>query len=146
MAKKHTIELKMTLLEVIALLGFAGILASILLPMMPLSPTSSDETRANSDCIQIARAITAYKADYGTLPSTNTKAMPFSGAILKTLAGDNPRNKIYYTANENDCKNPWGFSYTIQFAKGTMMLSTVKPEIRSKHLSLFGQKQRKVSL
>jgi hypothetical protein len=60
-------------------------------------------------------AIVGYKNDYGTLPTGDTGAIPFSGEIQTILAGANPRAKVYFSSTSTETiKNPWGGDYTIQ--------------------------------
>ena len=109
-----------TLIELLVVIGIIGILSAVLLPAVSSALNNSKKTKAKSECVQIAMAIAAYKADYGKLPVTGTAdtTVPFSGDIQKILNGEdinsaNPRKKIYYSA-DNEVKNPWNLDYNVR--------------------------------
>lgn len=109
-----------TLIELLVVIGIIGILSAVLLPAVSSALNNSKKTKAKSDCVQIAMAIAAYKADYGKLPTTSTSATDtevlFSD-IQDILNGDNtngknPRQKVYYSTSA-PVKNPWNLDYKV---------------------------------
>jgi prepilin-type N-terminal cleavage/methylation domain-containing protein len=109
-----------TLIELLVVIGIIGILSAVLLPAVSSALNNSKKTKAKSECVQIAMAIAAYKADYGKLPTTSTSTIDteilFSD-IQDILNGDNtsgknPRQKVYYSTSD-PVKNPWNDDYKI---------------------------------
>jgi type II secretory pathway pseudopilin PulG len=110
------IRKKYTFTELVIVITFFGILAAIVLPPLGIPGCGCSKegrkTKAESDCKQIAMAFMAYKNDYGTLPFNEINAFSFDGKIMKILAGENPRNKVYFSSN-GEITNPWGKQYTV---------------------------------
>jgi type II secretory pathway pseudopilin PulG len=102
-----------TLLIIILVIVLFALAVSLLLPNILLNKPSS-EARAESDCKQIAMAITSYKDDYGILPFCGKTPITFEGKIMKILAGENPREKVYFASYGGKLINPWGNQYMLQ--------------------------------
>jgi len=101
-------------------LAFIILLAVILLPgITGGGPAPIARCRVELD--DIARALSAFNNDQGTLPSGDTQS------ILRVLNGENPQRKVYLNfarksgRGANEYIDPWGTPYQIEV--GTPFLS-----------------------
>jgi type II secretory pathway pseudopilin PulG len=105
------------ILYIIFALVAVFILYSLLFPTVTIGPTVGKKTQAKNDAELISQAISNYKQEYGSFPSSNS----FS-AVIGILAGNNSKKIVFLDIQSNKLKlqdgipiDPWNnkFRYSI---------------------------------
>ena len=120
MKNKTIRKSRFTLIELLVVIGIIGILTGILLPAISGSMKEGRKAKAAATARQLAQAIDAYMAEYGSLPidptattdQTETVGPSTGGTFLGYLGGNNVRGKSFFD-NDGTVSHPYNQNYTI---------------------------------
>ena len=110
-----------TLIELLVVIAIIGVLMALLFPAVGSAIDSARRASAKNDVTQIATAITAYDAEFGRLPSSNSSGEEITGDLLAAITGSNSRRIVFmetqsFKKGKGGLQNgkyvdPWGMPY-----------------------------------